>query len=145
MLTGDILQQSAQRHPAKIALVCGARQVSYGDLAAAANQFAHAMLGLGIGKSDTIAIMSSNIPEYVMAHFGSAQTGAILCNLMTAYAADEMVAILTQTGAKLVVVEERYQAKIAQVIDRLPALQQLWWEPASQAHLLSSPSSLSCL
>lgn len=123
MLTGDILLQSAQRHPNKIALICGERQVSYGDLAASANRFAHAMLNLGIGKSDTIAIMSSNIPEYVMAHFGSAQTGAILCNLMTAYAADELVAILEQTGAKLVVVEDRFEAKIAEIIDQLPSLQ----------------------
>jgi fatty-acyl-CoA synthase len=122
LLTGDILLQSAKRHPAKTALIYGERRVSYGDLAAAANQFAHGMLGLGIAKSDTIAIMSRNIPEYVMAHFGSAQTGAILCNLMTGYAADELVAILEQTGAKLVVVEAGFQDKIAQIIDRLPAL-----------------------
>lgn len=122
MLTGDILQQSAQRHTAKIALICGDRQVSYGDLAASANRFAHAMLAVGIAKSDTIAIMSTNIPEYVMAHFGSAQTGAILCNLMPAYAPDELVDILEQTGAKLVVVEAGFQTKIAEVIERLPAL-----------------------
>lgn len=122
MLTGDILLQSARRHPKKTALICGERRVSYSELAASANRFAHAMLGLGIEKSDTIAIMSPNSPEYVMAHFGSAQTGAILCNLMTAYAPDELIAILDQTGAKLIVVEASLQDKIAAVIDRLPAL-----------------------
>ena len=122
MLTGDILQQSARRHPNKTALICGDRLVSYGDLASSANQFAHAVLGLGIAKPDTIAIMGRNIPEYVMVHFGSARTGAILCNLMTAYAPDELVAILEQTGAKLIVVEEPFQDRIAAVIDRLPAL-----------------------
>ena len=134
MLTGDILRQSAQRHPAKTALICGDRQVSYGDLAAAANQFAHAVLGVGITKTDTIAIMSSNIPEYVMAHFGSAQTGAILCNLMPAYASDELVAILAQTGARLIVVEAGVQRKIADVIDRLPALEHVIviGEPAAE-------------
>jgi acyl-CoA synthetase (AMP-forming)/AMP-acid ligase II len=123
VLTGQILHQSARRHPTKTALISGDRQVSYGDLASAANRVAHAMLGLGISKSDTIAIMSSNIPEYVMAHFGSAQTGAILCNLMPAYAPDELVAILEQTGAKLVIVEAAFQTKIADVFDRLPALE----------------------
>ena len=123
MLTGQILQQSARRHPDKIALICGDRSVRYGELAAAANRFSHAMLELGISKSDTIAIMSSNIPEYVIAHFGNAQTGAILCNLMPAYAADELLAILEQTGAKLVVVEQRFQEKIADVIDQLPTLE----------------------
>jgi fatty-acyl-CoA synthase len=123
LLTGDILLQSARRHPAKTALICGDRRVSYGDLAASSNQFAHAMLGLGIAKADTIAIMSRNIPEYVMAHFGSAQTGAILCNLMMAYAPDELIAILEQTGAKLIVVEGAFQDKIAEIIDQLPSLQ----------------------
>ena len=122
MLTGDLLLQSARRHPAKTAVICGDRQVSYGDLASTANQFAHAILGLGIAKSDTIAIMSRNIPEYMMVHFGSAQTGAILCNLMMAYAPDELIAILQQTGAKLIVIEAEFQDKLSQIIDRLPAL-----------------------
>lgn len=123
MLTGDILIQSARRHRDKTALICGDRRVSYANLAASANQFAHAVLGLGIGKSDTIAIMCPNIPEYVMAHFGCAQTGAILCNLMTAYAPDELVAILEQTGSKLIVVEAGLQDRVAGIMDRLPALQ----------------------
>ena len=42
----------------------------------------HAIAARGIGKPDTIAIMSRNSPEYAVAHFGCAQTGAILVNLM---------------------------------------------------------------
>ena len=122
MLTGRILQHSARRHPDRTALICGERRVSYGALAAAANRFAHAVLAAGIGKPDTIAIMSRNAPEYVMAHYGGSQTGAILVNLMPAYAPDELVAILENTGARLIVVEAACQDRLAAVIDRLPRL-----------------------
>ena len=125
MLTAQILQQSARRHPDKTALICGDRRVSYGALAADANRFAHAVISRGIGKPHTIAIMSRNLPEYVVAHFGCAQTGAILVNLMTAYAADELVAILGATEAQLIVVEAAFQERIAQVMKALPSLSQI--------------------
>jgi acyl-CoA synthetase (AMP-forming)/AMP-acid ligase II len=99
--------------------------VAYGELAADANRFANAIASLGIGKPHTIAIMSRNIPEYVVAHYGCAQTGAILVNLMTAYAPDELVAILSTTEARLIVVEDMFQEKITQIIGRLPNLQQI--------------------
>ena len=125
MLTGDILLQSARRHPNKTALICGDRQVTYAELAKIANRFAHAVISLGITQADTVAIMSSNLPEYVMTHFGCAQTGAILCNLMTAYAPDEMVTVLAQTGAKLIVIEDTLQAKLTEVIHQLPTLEHI--------------------
>lgn len=122
MLTGHILQQSARRHPDKTALICGDRRITYGELAADANRFAHAIAARAIGKADTIAIMSRNSPEYAVAHFGCAQTGAILVNLMPGYATDELVAILSTTAARLVVVEAAFLEKIAPIVDRLPSL-----------------------
>ena len=122
MLTGHILHQSARRHPGKTALICDNRHITYGDLAADANRFAHAIASRGIGPPDTIAIMSQNIPEYVVAHFGCAQTGAILVNLMPAYVADELAVILSTTEARLIVVEAAFQEKITGIIERLPNL-----------------------
>ncbi|SVA45784.1 uncharacterized protein METZ01_LOCUS98638, partial [marine metagenome] len=42
MLTGEFLRDSAQRSPERIALVDGDRRMSYGELDAYANRFAHA-------------------------------------------------------------------------------------------------------
>ncbi|MBK20165.1 MAG: long-chain fatty acid--CoA ligase [Rhodospirillaceae bacterium] len=123
MLTGDILRLSADRHPDRTALICGDDRISYGGLSAAANQFGNALLGNGVSKGGTWAIMSRNLPEYVMAHFGSAQTGAMVVNLLPAYASDELVAILKKTSASLIVVEEIFQQKIVDILDQVPALQ----------------------
>jgi fatty-acyl-CoA synthase len=122
LLTGDILKLSAERHPNRTALICGDDKISYGDLSKAANRFGHALLQNDIGKGVNWAIMSRNLPEYVMAHFGGAQTGAMLVNLLPAYAPDELVAILGQTKVKLIVIEQAFQEKLAEIIDQLPEL-----------------------
>ena len=56
--------------------------------------------------------MSRNLPEYVIAHFGGAQTGAQIVNLQPSYSSEELATILNLTKAKLIVVEEPFQQKI---------------------------------
>ena len=94
MLTGDILRLSAERHPKRIALICGETRISYQDLYASANKFSNTLLNLKIGKGACWAIMSQNLPEYIIAHFGSAQTGARMVNLQPSYTPDDLVKIL---------------------------------------------------
>ena len=122
MLTSQILQQSASRNPNKTALIYKDRRLTYGELAASADRFAHAIAGQGIGAPETVAILSRNLPEYVVAHFGNAQTGALLVNLMPAYAPEELVTILGIAKARLIVVEAAFLEKITQIIDQLPNL-----------------------
>ena len=125
MLTGDILRNSAQRHPQKAAVIHGARTLSYGTLEAEANRFANALLGHGLGKGDVIAVMSRNLPEYLIIHFGNARTGCLLVNLSPAYAVDEIEAILRRTDARLVLVEADFQGKIDQARGRIKDLEQV--------------------
>ena len=120
MLTGEILRLSAARHPRHTALIHDGQRIAYGLLDLRANRFANAALALGIGKGEAIAVMGRNVPEYVVAHFGTARTGALLVNAMPAYAPDELVEILGRTRVRLIVVEEAFQAKIAEAINRLP-------------------------
>ena len=122
MLTGEILRLSAARHPRHTALIHNGQRIAYGALDLRANRFANAVLALGIGKGDAVAIMGRNIPDYIVTHFGTARTGALLVNTMPAYAPEELVEILSRTRVRLIVVEEAFQARIADVIDRLPDL-----------------------
>lgn len=122
MLTGDILRLSARRAPNRVAVIQDETRVTYGALWEDALRVAGAIGALGLGKGETVAVMSLNRPEYVAIHFGNAMTGAMLVNLMPAYAPEELVAILQQTRSRLIIVEEPYQEKIASVLDRLPDL-----------------------
>lgn len=123
MLTGDILRLSAQRHPDKTALICGARAWSYGLVDARANRFANALAGLGLGKGDRVAVMCPNIAEYAVVHFGAARLGCVLVNLSTMYMPEEIVHILPRTRAPILVVDRESCAKIAAVRDRMTGLE----------------------
>ena len=125
MLCGDILRLSAQRHPAKTALICEGGEVTYGELEAASNRFANAVIGLGLKKGDRLAVMCSNIPQYATVHFGAAQTGCPLVSLSVMYGPDELTQILTMTRARLLVVEQDCQDRIAAILDRLPDLEHI--------------------
>jgi acyl-CoA synthetase (AMP-forming)/AMP-acid ligase II len=122
LLFGDILRLSARRHPAKAALVSAAGEIGYADLDAEANRFAHAVIGLGLGRGDAIAIMSRNTPEFAVVIFGAARTGCLLVNLSPAYGPREITHILNKTRAKLLVVEADLVERVHPLRSGLPHL-----------------------
>lgn len=125
MLFGDILRLSARRHPRKAALIDAAGETSYGELDAGANQFAHAVLGLGLGRGDAVAIMSRNVAEYAVAMFGTARTGCLLANLSPAYGPREITHILNKTRAKLMVLEAGLAERVTALRSALPFLEHI--------------------
>jgi len=125
VLSGDILRLSAQRHPRKTALIGPAREMTYGELDQASNQFANALLDTGLVKGDRIAAMCPNIPEYAVFHFGAARTGCIQVHLSVMYGPDEITQILTQTGARLIMVDEEFLPAITAVRNKLPELERI--------------------
>jgi len=125
MLTGDILRLSARRHPSRTALICEDRRMTYGELETAANRFANAVIGLGLAKGETVAVMCPNIIEYGIVHFGNARTGCQSVHLSIMYGPDELTQILNQTRARLLVVDHGCQPAIAAVRDRLHHLERI--------------------
>jgi acyl-CoA synthetase (AMP-forming)/AMP-acid ligase II len=125
VLFGDILRLSARRHPKKTALIGAASALSYGELDARASQFAHAILGAGLGRSDAIAVMSRNAPEYAVAMFGAARAGCLFVNLSPAYGPREIAHILATTRARLLVAEPEAIARVAALRGGLPCLERL--------------------
>ncbi len=123
MLTGDILRLSARRHPTKTASICEDRRMSYGELDGASNQFANAVLSLGLVKGEAVAMMCPNIIEYPVVHFGNARTGCLSVHLSIMYGPDELIHILNQTRARLLVVDHACQPAIEAVRDRLDHLE----------------------
>ncbi len=123
MLAGDILRLSARNYPNKTALIQAEREITYAELDEAANRFGNAVLGLGLAKGDRLAVMCANIPEYGVVHFGAARTGCVQVHMSGAYGPDEITQILNQTRARLIVVEDAFQDRIAGLRDRLEHLE----------------------
>jgi len=79
----QMLEKTAGEVPQKEAVVLGSRRVTYGELDEASNRLANALVGLGLGKGDHVAILMSHRPEWVVNYFGVVKAGGVAVLLAT--------------------------------------------------------------
>ncbi|MGB8294337.1 MAG: AMP-binding protein, partial [Polyangia bacterium] len=81
----DYLELSAQRLPDKIALVCGARRVSYREIEESSNALAGGLAARGVGRGNRVIIFADNTVETVVAFWAAlkANAVAVLVNPLT--------------------------------------------------------------
>ena len=123
MLTGEFLRLSAQRAPERTAVAGGDRRLSYRELDAESNRFAHALTTLGLTKGSTIAIMASNRPEYAIAYFGAARAGVLLAHVSLRSTAEDLRYMLDKIGAEALFFEPRSTRTVRHASLGLPNLQ----------------------
>src|SRR5208282_3101503 len=74
---GNVLSQTAVKFPDHPAILFYGKKITYAELDALVNQFAHALTYLGIRRGDRVALMLPNIPQMVIAYYGTLRIGAI--------------------------------------------------------------------
>jgi len=101
----SFLERSARVWPAKVAVVYGARRLTYRELAAEAQRVARALRASGVRPGDRVAYLMPNLPEMLIAHYAVPLVGAVLVAVNTRLTAEEVAYILSHSGAKMVVVD----------------------------------------
>src|SRR5262245_38927203 len=96
---GDLIASAAGRFPDREAIVFTDARISYSGLRASAERFARALLALGIGKGDKVALWLPNRPVWLFAQYGCALIGAVAVALNPRYKAHELHYILTQSDS----------------------------------------------
>lgn len=74
-----LLRRHAKAHPDKSAFIWYGATLSYAELDAASDAFAHRLLALGVQRGDPVALFMGNCPQYVVAHVGIQKAGAVVC------------------------------------------------------------------
>ena len=115
---GNVLGQTASKYPDNTALVFYGRKISYAELDALANRFAHALTGLGVKKGDRVALMLPNIPQMVIAYYGTLRLGAIAVATNPLYKAHELEVQLKDSGAETLVAVDMFYPVISPVLPR---------------------------
>ncbi|MGD0107742.1 MAG: AMP-binding protein, partial [Rhodopila sp.] len=67
----------------KTAVIDGERRLTYGELYERCVRLAAALADRGVERLDTVAILASNVPEMIEAHFAVPMLGAVLNPLNT--------------------------------------------------------------
>ncbi len=113
------LDRSASVFPDKVAVVHGARRITYREFAAEATRLAHALRASGIAPGDRVAFLCPNTPVELLAHFAVPLAGAVLVAINTRLSSEEVRYILDHSGAKLLVVDAALYPTVAPIADRL--------------------------
>ena len=101
----SFLERSARVWPDKVAVVYGARRLTYRELAAEAQRVAGALQASGVEPGDRVAYLMPNLPEMLIAHYAVPLAGGVLVAVNTRLTAEEVAYILDHSGAKIVVID----------------------------------------
>lgn len=115
---GSVLSLTAEKFPDRKSLLFYGKTVSYAELDALVNQFAHALIRLGVGKGDRVALMLPNTPHMVIAYYGTLRTGAIAVPTNPLYHEHELEIQLKDSGSTVLVALDLFYSVISHVLPR---------------------------
>lgn len=98
----DLVRVAADASPAKPALLYREQRLTWGELDTAVDRAAAGLRGLGLAPGDRVALVMGNIPELVVAYFGTLRAGLVAVPVNTGYTADELHHLLADSGARAV-------------------------------------------
>jgi fatty-acyl-CoA synthase len=114
----SFLNRAASAFAEKVAVIDGPRSFTYAQLLDRCVRLASALTTLGVGRLDTVAIIASNIPEMIEAHFAVPMLGAVLNPLNTRLDAANIAFSLTHGGAKVLIVDGDYAPLVQQALQQ---------------------------
>ena len=113
----SFLARSASVFPDRIAVIHGDQRYTYRELYARCRRLAHALTKAGIGRGDTVAILATNTPAMLEAHFAVPMLGAMLNPINIRLDAAAIAFCLDHGEAKLFLADREFHATIAPALD----------------------------
>ncbi|MCV0438002.1 MAG: acyl-CoA synthetase [Hydrogenophaga sp.] len=123
----DALRRTAQRLPAKTAIVCGDTQWTYAEFDALVSRLAAGLAGIGVAQGDKVAVLARNSHGFAALRFALARRGAVMVPINFMLKADEVAYILRHAGARTLATDSGLAelARAAAALDTQVA-QYLW-------------------
>jgi long-chain acyl-CoA synthetase len=102
----SIVTHHSRLAPQKEAIVVGDTRMTYGQLEAMTNKVANALVAMGIGYGDKVALNCPNLPYFPIVYYGIMKAGAVVVPLCVLFTAREIEYQLRDSDAKAVFVFE---------------------------------------
>ena len=117
-----LLDRAADVYPDRIAVIHGERRYTWAEYAQRCRRLARALIGAGIQRGDTVAILAANIPEMLEAQFGVPMSGAVINSINIRLDAPAIAFILQHSETRLLLVDQQF-ADVARQAVKLSGLQ----------------------
>ncbi|HZK99592.1 MAG TPA: long-chain-acyl-CoA synthetase [Caulobacteraceae bacterium] len=108
----DDLEAAVDRWRDRPAISFGGQNLSYGELDALANRFAHLALARGLARGDTVAILLPNRLEYLALWYGLSKVGVVAALINGELRGEALAHCLKTSAARICVVDETTAARL---------------------------------
>ncbi|MDT0203248.1 fatty acyl-CoA synthetase [Nocardioides sp. AE5] len=103
---GDLPRRAARRTPDKVAIIDGDVRLTFADFDERVDRFSQALHAAGLGRGDTLALLSHNCWQFPAIAFAAARRGVVLVPVNFMLGAAEIAWILDHCEASAFVVED---------------------------------------
>ncbi|MEO8120576.1 MAG: AMP-binding protein, partial [Rhodoferax sp.] len=121
-----MLQSQSREFGTRPLLQIGTQAWRHDEGPQAAARHATLLQTAGIGYGDRVALMTANRSEFLEVFLGAAWLGAVSVPINTASMGPQIGYFLANSGARLLVIEESFLARLAQANLSATALQSIW-------------------
>ena len=109
-------------HASRDFLVYQGQRFTFDEHYRAASTLAHRLLADGVVKGDRVAIASRNLPQWVIAFWGTVLTGAVVVPINAWWTPEELQYGLSDSGCSVLFVDEERLERVRGSLDDLPDL-----------------------
>src|SRR5918995_1411982 len=96
--------------------------VTWDELRRRVRAIAGGLAGLGVSKGDTVALMLNNRPEFIPVDLAAVSLGAVPFSIYQTAAPEQIEYVISDAGARVIVVESSFLALIEEIKQNLPEL-----------------------
>ena len=105
---GDIIARNSTNAGGKPAVSCGDLTLTWSQVHTRVRRFAGALRGLGLKRGESVAMLGANNAEYFEFYFAVPSAGGISVPINTRLAPAEIAELLTDCGARILIVEPQF-------------------------------------
>ncbi len=121
----DLFESLVDAIPERTAVVCGDRRLSFAELDARANRFAHALRARGVKAGEHVGLYLFNSTEFLEAMLGSFKIRAVPININYRYVEEELSFLFTNADLVALVHQREFAPRVQAVVGGVPTLRTL--------------------
>ena len=114
-----VLDRRAEEFPDRLLMSIAGTPVTFAQMRDRSRAAANALVDIGVGRGDTVALFTATCPEWVYIWLGAARIGAVTAAVNVANKDDFLVHALRLSRAKVVITDAERHPRLLEVIDRV--------------------------
>ena len=126
-LIPDVIRLNGRWRRDRDAVTCGDTTLSWGEFDRRTERVANALVALGLGRGDALAVLMNNGIPMVEAMFGAMKAGVCVVPINLSVSDDGLERMIIDAGSRAVVATPAQRARLEGMRGRLPAIVDGGW------------------